>query len=714
MEVASIDARIAQVTVYSRGARIRRSITVSGPGILPQQIRITGLPLAVIDDTVRIELEGTAIATTVRTGIDAPTESAASEDPPELRSAKRRYAIAQAEAERIAGAIERTSSSSIIEQDPSDEPPAPWAAIVTARRAVIAVHSEREHVLRGALAAAQREVDDARRGLEAAADRDRRTGTARPAKQHELRKYLDVELTGATGSSITLHLEYLVAAARWAPSYVARLDGERVSVEVRAVVAQDSGEDWTGVPLRLSTAEPTQFAPLPELAAQRIGRRQQEPGRTGFRAAPIGAEGLYADYLRDVLPLRQHVHELSSELARESRSKAGEATTVKIGQDDYAPDSMVEQDEGAVRRRVTTLAEEVWDDASSDAKEAFETPASGRMMPQSPAPMDRASATRSVPEANRMKAPEAKKLLAYRGAVGGAGMAVDKTVAPPAAPVAQLDYANLVMSSPASALRGRLVRAPDDRNRNVIGESVHSAVAKLAGLALPRGCIADWSHAYDYAFATDGTVDVRADGAWHSIAVTARETSARAHHVAVPREQPDVFRVVAIANPFAGPLLPGPIDVYDRGRFLVTSSVDYTPPAATVDIGLGVDAAIKIARNTEFREEATGMLRGALRLHHTITIDVDNVSGRSIELEVRERIPVTRKGDDDIEVTLGKVEPVWERWTPDPDRNKDDRLRGGQRWRLVVPAGQKRTLRAAYEVKIAGKSELVGGNRREP
>jgi hypothetical protein len=168
-----------------------------------------------------------------------------------------------------------------------------------------------------------------------------------------------------------------------------------------------------------------------------------------------------------------------------------------------------------------------------------------------------------------------------------------------------------------------------------------------------------------------------------------------------------------IANPFVGPLLPGPIDVYDHGRFLVTSEVDYTPPGASVEIGLGVDPQVKIARNTEFREEATGMLRGALRLHHAITIDVDNLSGRPIDLEVRERVPVVSENEEKVEIALQQVEPSWERWTPDTDAPHERRLRGGYRWRMQMPAGQKKKLRASYQVEIANKLELVGGNRRE-
>jgi uncharacterized protein (TIGR02231 family) len=243
---------------------------------------------------------------------------------------------------------------------------------------------------------------------------------------------------------------------------------------------------------------------------------------------------------------------------------------------------------------------------------------------------------------------------------------------------------------------------------------VTTATAKIASLVLPPGHLAEWAHTYDYAFTSDGTVDLASDGAWHSIALTSREGSAKIHHVTVPREQADVFRVAAITNPFAGPLLPGPIDIYDRGQFLVTSELDYTPPGGTVDVGLGVDPTVKVARNVEFHEETSGMLRGALRLIHAITIEVENLAARAIDLEVRERVPVTREGEDEIEVTLGKVEPTWERYTPDTDAPRTERLRGGYRWKVNVPPATKKLLRAGYQVEIKSKLELVGGNRREP
>jgi hypothetical protein len=42
------------------------------------------------------------------------------------------------------------------------------------------------------------------------------------------------------------------------------------------------------------------------------------------------------------------------------------------------------------------------------------------------------------------------------------------------------------------------------------------------------------------------------------------------------------------------------------------------------------------------------------------------------------------------------------------------RLRGGYRWRVALAPATKKMLRASYDVRIPSKTELVGGNRREP
>ena len=699
-EATAVESRIEQVTVYARGARIRRVARVPAP--LPSQLRLDGLPLALIDDSVRVEVDGPAVATAVRTRIDVPDGEARAEEPAELRAARRRVALADAELERLAAALAQLGDAPLIVDDTSEQPPAAWAAIVAARRALVAARRDRELALREHHAAARREADDARRELELALDRDRRLGSARVARLHEARKRIELELAPTGAGELALRVEYQVAAARWAPSYVARLGASETTLELRAVVAHDSGEDWTGVALRLSTAEPERWTELPELAPQKIGRRQAEPARRGFREPPSGADALYLDHDR-AFPLPRPTRTFDAASVEDDSTYEGRAPTPP------------------------PLQREVWDESRS-LSSAASLPALAKKQRAAtvPATIARAGSVRDrlvqrAPGgggAAPMQPPAAPGLTdtaAFGGLVEDAKLAArrPREEEAAAAPRPRLDYGDLRMPGALAPDRGRLAPAPPE-DGGAISALVGEGAAALAALALPAGYLAEWAHTYDYAFASDGAVDVRGDGAWHSVALTARATTAKLRHVAVPREQADAFRVAAIANPLDGPLLPGPIDVYDRGQFLVTSEVEYAPPGATVEVGLGVDPSVKIARNVEFHEESTGVLRGGLRLVHAIAIEVDNVSPRAIELEIRERVPVVRAGDDDVEVVLGKVDPPWERYTPDPDAPRAERLRGGYRWRIALAPSTKRLLRAGYEVKIAGKHELVGGNRREP
>ena len=76
---------------------------------------------------------------------------------------------------------------------------------------------------------------------------------------------LFISATGA--KKITIQLSYLVGEANWQQQYNLRADPEKsnVLIEYNAVVNQTSGEDWDGVALSLSTAEPTMVAAPPIL-----------------------------------------------------------------------------------------------------------------------------------------------------------------------------------------------------------------------------------------------------------------------------------------------------------------------------------------------------------------------------------------------------------------------------------------------------------------
>ena len=232
--------------------------------------------------------------------------------------------------------------------------------------------------------------------------------------------------------------------------------------------------------------------------------------------------------------------------------------------------------------------------------------------------------------------------------------------------------------------------------------------------SLPEGSRYAWSEGFDHAFLLAGQVDVPSDGRFHSLSVDQAEAPVKRRYVVIPRETCDVFRSIEVKCPLAGPVLPGPVDVYLGGEFLTTNRLEATPPAGTLELGLGVEQGIKVARNARFREETAGLMGGSLELRHELEIEVRNNLDRNVQLEVRERVPVVPEDQqDDIKLTASSFDPRWEDFTQKLDNKEHEELQGGKRWTLELGAGQSQKLKASYEIRISSRNELVGGNRRE-
>ena len=100
-----------------------------------------------------------------------------------------------------------------------------------------------------------------------------------------------VDKADAAVSKVTLY--YLVSAAAWRPQYKVHATAGQKQVEVQylAAIHQQTGEDWTGVNLVLSTAMPMFNAAPPELAAmevQPVAGPKMPAGLPGQLNAPQG------------------------------------------------------------------------------------------------------------------------------------------------------------------------------------------------------------------------------------------------------------------------------------------------------------------------------------------------------------------------------------------------------------------------------------------
>jgi uncharacterized protein (TIGR02231 family) len=100
-----------------------------------------------------------------------------------------------------------------------------------------------------------------------------------------------VELDADKAGEVEVSLRYQVWGAGWAPSYNARLQGDRMELEYQGVVTQATGEDWEDVELLLSTANPSVAGTMPVMNPWYLGRDGWYGGDVG--GALEGGRGHY-------------------------------------------------------------------------------------------------------------------------------------------------------------------------------------------------------------------------------------------------------------------------------------------------------------------------------------------------------------------------------------------------------------------------------------
>ncbi|MHC4693225.1 MAG: mucoidy inhibitor MuiA family protein [Planctomycetota bacterium] len=90
-----------------------------------------------------------------------------------------------------------------------------------------------------------------------------------------------VFVSSQTGNLAGIELSYLVNGANWNPQYNLRANPKEsdVLIEYNAVLNQTSGEDWDGIALSLSTAEPTMVSAPPILDPMLVSLSVQQPAQ---------------------------------------------------------------------------------------------------------------------------------------------------------------------------------------------------------------------------------------------------------------------------------------------------------------------------------------------------------------------------------------------------------------------------------------------------
>lgn len=719
------DSRITHVTVYARGALVTRKLLLPANRGLPDgdiEIAVDGITPIAEPGSLRATLHlaeaqqaaaGGRQIVAVRSVLAVPETPAA---PPESLSRVQEIALRLGRVQSFAARLQelRQALQSAV-PDPAlrtasflEKADERLADAIATSELLCETQAEVDARL-GVLEQEIVELQQARAAAELAHSQARsHLGPGHPTR----RAIICLCGSGPIGE---LTLSYVVPPARFWLLYTLRVsDGResrdpreskestrRASFAIEALLAQKTGEDWRGVRLSLSTADLLLDARLPELPSLRIGRAQPPP-RRGYRPPPEGLDALFAGY--DQAFVKDGVA-LSGAALPEKARNTGELERLRVEEvfDGSARDKDWRYSEGAVAPGAMPPLM-----AAAPKPPALALP----MEPQGRA--RRLSGTAPPRGGGAMKERSEHATTLSDGLLGGGyGGGAEETgerfaAVPSLEPQdAWLDFDRLILARPEDRTRrGRLARISESASLTG-GYQASQEIESLRpaeGLGDPLTARGHFDHRYD----AEGLVLVPADGLPHRVVIMSAVSQPTLRLIAVPRERPEVYREAELKNPCEAPLLAGPVDVYVEGSLLSTATIAAIDRGGSLNIGMGVEERVRVARNVRSDEETVGLLGGSTQINHAVSIELSSALGQQCVIEVFERLPIS--DDKAVAVELLAARPEPKEYT---QAERGAPIRGGLLWRLLLPAGGKAKIEYQYRILFPAKTEIVGGNRRD-
>ncbi|MGE0489111.1 MAG: DUF4139 domain-containing protein [Vulcanimicrobiota bacterium] len=677
----TLTSRIESVTIYHQTALVERVAELSGPG----QVRLDDLPLSLDETSVRAAIEGEGLVAVshrveylYQAGPWPDSQSAAA------RSQQRHILMTGIRnLEARAAKLGTLSSPPPSTGQPTQEPT--FRFDLDGRRLLLEVRNRH-------LSEISRRIRELRQQVDELAVAEHKV-QQELAKGSRLTRSVVVTVAGQ-GSVGRLKVSYQVPGVLWAPAYTFRFDRDLSMVELlmRVAVCQTTGEPWMGVNLRVATSQPTGWKEVPELASRRIGRHQPGPAKAGWRPPPTGVEELYRDYAR-----------------------LGESPPAPEPEPEILAD--LELETCLFDREETDLFEGAGGGAADDL---FGSAPAGAMAAAMPPAPPRAAPTGGLA---RLSMGQSRSRLTDVAKKRKGPPSIPRPEPEPAFEVGSehLAYSALRMPGPDEPGRGRLTRqdpvvaarrawveagSPPTASPDQLLGAARQESARALQVPLPSGYRLPQSiDGFDYLYCGQCPVDVPSGADYHTLPLATHSLTAEKHLVCVPRVTRDVFRRARVESLADLALPAGPADLMVGGDYLLSTTIGDVVPGSTLELGLGVEQGVKVARNVDYQETTAGMMGGTLQLHHSLHLEVANRTNREVTLEVRERLPVATEGEKEIQVIEGEVEPAWEAL---PDGHP-----GQRRWVVRLAKAEERVLQANYRIDLSSKLEVVGGNRRE-
>ena len=501
-----------------------------------------------------------------------------------------------------------------------------------------------------------------------------------------------IECQGS-GPLSSLELAYTIDAASWWPTYTLDIQGkaQEATLTMDAMVAQQSGEAWDQATLSLSTAALHHGIDLPKLRALYLGKTQPAPP-TGYRPQPEGLDKLFEAYDRAKGPSHR------GGFAQRPPSAADANTLTQTLNPAMA--ALSSGSWAALDHEGSMLEEESPHEAMDFAG----------LPPTQSLPL--ASFAHALsPKSPPPGAPMAKRR--HRGAEApfapGGGFPPSSHTPPPEpqgiAPQQEwLEFDRLRLAGPDAPNRGQLFLQDQTIPRSF--SSFHNAALQASNLGLidvVTGNHTPYEHRYD----AQGLFDVPSDGKLHRVHICHITSTAHLWWRTVPVQEQKAYRMCQIVNTAQMPLLNGPLMLHSGGKFVRQTVLCSVCQGGTIELSLGVDERIRVARNAHIHEEQKGLLGGKIQVAHEVQITLASNLGFPARVEVLDRVPQSADSHS-LEVQEHEATPAAIHY----HSPGDPLLQGGRQWTLDLDPAGTRTIDFGYTLVFGSREEIVGGNRR--
>ncbi|MCG3133432.1 MAG: hypothetical protein HMLKMBBP_00600 [Planctomycetes bacterium] len=342
-----VPSRISRVTVYEDRAMVQRTAKVRvAEGT--QRVVLAGFPAGFDASSLRARSAGARVL-----GVDTETLHRTHEKEPraeqarlEFEAANRKVAATELALADAKDELDRLRSIRAVSTQRAGESLGTGGPDPKSVESMLEMIEKRLRVARMSFLDAQMEHQHAVTEADAAARRH--ADAVQSLQRSETQVVVTLSASAAAEADVTV--QYAVGNAGWTPVYDLRVaeDFGAAGLDITAVVTQSTGEDWSGVPLEVTTAQPSAGAAPPEPSAWQIDILRPRPASGGESwdagpAAPALRRVALEEKLKDDSGFVAHVRKSGVVVAFESPTPAqvrsgGGPVRVALGRFDLAPE----------------------------------------------------------------------------------------------------------------------------------------------------------------------------------------------------------------------------------------------------------------------------------------------------------------------------------------------------------------------------------------